>query len=208
MSSNLSGASLSEIGRLVEACKNCELWRSRTRAVPGSGDPEARLLFVGEAPGYHEDRQGLPFVGAAGQLLDSLLARIGLDRSEVFVTNILKCRPPGNRDPLPTEMEACRGFLDRQVELINPVVIATLGRYSMVHFLGAQESISQAHGRPHRVGGRIVFPLFHPAAALRQERFKVALEADFLRLAELLATSEVVAAPADDQGPPQQLSLF
>jgi len=165
-------------------------------------------MFVGEAPGYHEDRQGLPFVGAAGQLLDALLASIGLDRSEVYITNVLKCRPPGNRDPLAGEIEACRAYLDRQVEIVNPAVIATLGRYSLAHFLGAQESIGHVHGRPHVVKGRTIFPLYHPAAALRQINFKTALEADFLRLGELLHSREGTPAQTEEQSPPAQLSLF
>lgn len=204
---------LTEVHRQIEVCTKCGLWKSRTRAVPGAGDPEARLMFVGEGPGFHEDRQGLPFVGAAGHLLDSLLEDIGLDRSEVFITNIVKCRPPGNRDPQPTEIAACTPYLDRQVAIIRPAVIATLGRFSMAHFLGPEVTISRVHGRPQRRQGRIIYPLFHPAAALRQEHYRLALEEDFRRLHEVLAEADRLAA-GEDEGPPlpppppSQLTLF
>ena len=166
-------------------------------------------MFVGEGPGYHEDRQGLPFVGAAGRLLDDLLEKIGLDRSEVFITNVVKCRPPANRDPQPDEIAACIAYLDRQVALINPKIIATLGRYSMAHFLGLEVTISRVHGQPRRVGGRTMYPLFHPAAALRQERYRTALEEDFLRLRDLLAAEPAAAdEPAASDLPPSQMSFF
>ncbi|MHB0874870.1 MAG: uracil-DNA glycosylase [Anaerolineae bacterium] len=208
MTASLSEVDLTEVHRRVEVCTKCDLWRSRTRAVPGAGDPEARLMFVGEAPGYHEDRQGLPFVGAAGQLLDKLLERIGMDRSDVFITNIIKCRPPANRDPQPIEIESCHPYLDRQVELINPTVIATLGRFSMAHFIGPSATISRIHGQVHHYQGRIVLPLFHPAAALRQERFRTALEADFLLLPDLLRSDEAKPVEDDPADPPSQLTLF
>ena len=201
---------LTAIHKQVEVCTKCALWRSRTRAVPGAGDPEARLMFVGEGPGFHEDRQGLPFVGAAGHLLDSLLEQIGLDRSEVFVTNVVKCRPPANRGPEPDEIAACTPYLDRQVALIRPKIIATLGRYSMAHFLGSEVTISRIHGQSRRLGGRIIYPLFHPAAALRQERYRAALEQDFLRLRDLLAGGEVAGSEGSDvpKPPPSQMSFF
>jgi uracil-DNA glycosylase len=209
VSASLSDVDLTEVHRRVEVCTLCDLWRTRTRAVPGSGDPEAKLMFVGEAPGYHEDRQGLPFVGAAGRLLDDLLGRIGMDRADVFITNIIKCRPPANRDPQPPEIESCHPYLDRQVALINPTVIATLGRFSMAHFLGPSVAISRIHGQPYRIGGRIVYPLFHPAAALRQERFRTALEEDFTKLVDLLQSAgDAPAAASDPDEPPEQLTLF
>lgn len=201
---------LTQVHKQVEVCTRCDLWQSRTRAVPGAGDPEARLMFVGEGPGYHEDRQGLPFVGAAGRLLDSLLEGIGLDRADVFITNVVKCRPPGNRDPLPEELEACAPYLARQLELIAPRIVATLGRISMGRFLGPEATISRVHGQPRRIGGRIVMPLFHPAAALRQERYRVALEEDFQKLRRLLDETDAVDAAGDEapEEPPEQLSLL
>jgi uracil-DNA glycosylase family 4 len=196
--------------RLIANCTLCPLHKSRTMAVPGHGDPEARVMFVGEAPGFHEDRQGLPFVGAAGHLLDELLQSIGLDRSEVFITNVIKCRPPGNRDPLPAEIEACAPYLDKQVELINPEIIVTLGRFSMARFLGPSASITRVHGQPRLADERIVLPLLHPAAALRQERFRAQLQEGFLVLKRLLSGElppELRKEPPPGP-PPQQLSLF
>ncbi len=193
----------------IRRCELCELSRTRTFAVPGAGDPEARLMFVGEGPGAHEDKQGLPFVGAAGRLLDQLLEGIGMDRSDVFITNVLKCRPPANRDPLPNELDACRPYLTRQVQLINPDIVATLGRFSMAEFLGPGYSISRIHGKPRRVGGRLLVPLLHPAAALRQTRMKEELEADFQTLARILAEGAVVEETEGAQEtPPEQLSLL
>jgi len=202
---------LMDLHNQIKACSLCRLAQSRSLAVPGAGDPEAQLMFVGEAPGYHEDRQGLPFVGAAGRLLDELLEKIGLDRSEVFITNVIKCRPPQNRDPRADEIEACSQYLDKQVALIQPRVVATLGRFSMAYFLGAGYSISHIHGQPQVVGGRIILPLFHPAAALRQERYRTALEDDFMFLGRLLA-GEVELGNGNVSesagGPSEQLSLF
>jgi uracil-DNA glycosylase family 4 len=209
---------LGDVHRQVAVCKLCDLWVSRTQTVPGAGDPEARVMFVGEGPGFHEDRQGLPFVGAAGRLLDQLLASIGLDRSEVFITNVVKCRPPNNRDPEPIEIETCFPYLQRQLDLIDPEIVVTLGRYSMARFLGAGQSITRIHGQVRRVGGRMVLPLFHPAAALRQERYRACLEQDFLLLPKLLsaeldmgpsgsATSDRNDRP-DDVAGPTQLNLL
>jgi DNA polymerase len=163
-------------------------------------------MFIGEAPGHHEDKQGRPFVGAAGNLLEDLLARIGLQRQDVFITNVVKHRPPGNRDPLPDEIEACQGFLQRQIELVNPKVIATLGRFAMEQFVPGAK-ISRVHGTPRRIGGRLVVPLLHPAAALHRGDWRPKLEADFDALGELLASgSDVEAEPADPSA--EQLGLF
>ena len=200
---------LTDVHRQVEVCTKCDLWKSRTHAVPGAGDPEARVTFVGEAPGFHEDRQGLPFVGAAGHLLDQLLASIGLDRSEVFITNVVKCRPPANREPLPGEIDTCYPYLARQLELISPQVVVTLGRYSMARLLGPNLSISRIHGQPQKVGSRIILPLFHPAAALRQERYRAALEQDFQLLPQILEGGLTPAAgKADWPASPTQLNLL
>jgi uracil-DNA glycosylase family 4 len=190
----------------VRGCTKCPLARGRTLAVPGEGPRSAWVMFVGEAPGFHEDRQGRPFVGAAGNFLNELLASIGLKREEVYITNIIKCRPPGNRDPYMDEIEACSPYLDRQVELINPKVIVTLGRYSLAHWL-PNAKISQVHGKPIRVGSRVIFPMYHPAAALHQPALKRTVEEDFRKLGAFLAG----ALKAEEEEPPEeprQLSLF
>jgi uracil-DNA glycosylase family 4 len=189
----------------VAGCTRCALAKTRTQVVFGSGSPAADLMFVGEAPGFHEDKQGVPFVGAAGQLLGKLLGGIGLTREDVFVANVLKCRPPGNRDPLPEEIEACEGHLFRQIELIRPKVVATLGNFATKLLSGKPLGITRVHGQPQEVvlgGSRVVlYPLFHPAAALYTPRMLEVLEADFGRLPELLADA---AAPPP---PPQPLAL-
>ena len=170
--------------------------------VFGSGSPEADLMFVGEAPGFHEDKQGVPFVGAAGQLLSKLLAGIGLTRDDVFVANVLKCRPPGNRDPLPEEIQACEGHLFKQIELIQPRVVATLGNFATKLLSGKPTGITRVHGQEQEVtlGGRTVllFPLFHPAAALYTPRTLDVLEADFARLPDLLGRV-TEAAPVEPE---------
>ena len=175
----------------VSACTRCRLAQGRTQVVFGVGDPSADLMFVGEAPGFHEDQQGYPFVGQAGKLLDRLLAGIGLDRSRVYVCNVLKCRPPGNRDPQPDEIEACEGYLFRQIELIEPRVVATLGNFATKLLSGKPHGITRVHGTPQEttLGGRRVtlFPLYHPAAALYTPAMLRTLEHDFGRLPALLA---------------------
>lgn len=213
---------LQEVAAEVCICERCDLWKTRTRAVPGEGNPQAKIMFIGEGPGYHEDKQGRPFVGPSGHLLDELLASIGLKRADVFITNVVKCRPPENRDPLPVEIAACSDYLDRQIAAINPLVIVTLGRFSMAKFFPG-EKISAIHGRPRRVGSRIAMPMFHPAAALRTESYKVALREDFKKIPVALAEAERMAAEAvpkaaasssqssqskPEDEPPQQLSLF
>ncbi len=196
---------LEEVAREVRACRACPLHRFRTQAVPGEGAPDARILFVGEGPGYHEDRQGRPFVGNSGRLLEELLARIGLRRSEVFITNVVKCRPPGNRDPLPGEVEACFPFLRRQIEILDPWILVPLGRHAAVRFLGPQIRITRIHGRPHRVEGRLVYPVYHPAAALRRPERMEELIQDFEGLPRLL---EAEAARRRGGEGSVQLELF
>lgn len=199
---------LQQVVREVNQCRACDLAYGRTRAVPGEGPADAHLMFIGEGPGFHEDRQGRPFVGAAGKLLEELLASIGLKREEVYITNVIKCRPPGNRDPYPEELEACRPFLDRQIEIIRPRVIVTLGRYSMARYF-PEASITRIHGQAKRFGGMWVIPVFHPAAALHQARYRPALEEDFQRIAELLEkAADLTDEPPPVEGRPQQLSLF
>jgi DNA polymerase len=197
---------LTELYKEIAICQRCILAQGRTKAVPGEGPEDSTLMFIGEAPGFHEDRQGRPFVGAAGKFLEELLASIDLKREEVYICNVIKCRPPGNRDPSPAEIEACRPYLDRQIELINPRMVVTLGRFSMARYF-PKTSISRIHGQPKRMGGRIYYPMFHPAAALHQPKYRAAIEEDMLKIPQLLAEAEQMA---DEEPPPQaeQLSLF
>lgn len=195
---------LSLIADEIRACRACPLWSTSHQAVPGEGSAESGILFLGEAPGFHEDQQGRPFVGAAGQLLDELLAGIGLDRSKVFITNVVRHRPPENRDPLPAEIAACDVWLRRHLEALAPRVLVTLGRFAMAKFMPG-ESITRVHGRPRRVGAVTVFPMFHPAAALRAPSLRPALVGDFAALALYLATSP---APEEDVRPADQMTLF
>jgi DNA polymerase len=162
------------------------LSETRTRAVPGEGPPDARIFFIGEGPGRNEDLQGRPFVGASGKFLESLLKEIGLDRTQVFITNVVKCRPPENRDPLPPELAACRDYLDRQIALVRPFVVVTLGRFSMARYFPG-ESITRIHGQARRVGDTYYLPLFHPAAALRNDAWRAAMKEDFKKIPGLLA---------------------
>jgi DNA polymerase len=198
---------LSDLDEEIRVCQRCILAKSRTNAVPGEGPEDASILFIGEGPGFHEDRQGRPFVGAAGQYLEELLGRIGLKRANVYIANVIKCRPPANRDPEPEEVEACRPFLDRQIELIRPRVVITLGRFSMArYFPGA--SISRIHGQPKRIGGVIYYPMFHPAAALHQPKWRPIVEEDFLRIPGLLTSLQDVTEEKPEPPQAEQLSLF
>jgi DNA polymerase len=177
------------------------------KAVPGEGLAHADIMFVGEGPGFHENQQGRPFVGAAGQFLEELLDSIGLKREQVFITNVVKCRPPGNRDPLPEEIEACKQYLDRQIALIKPKVIVTLGRYSMARAF-PNEKISRIHGQPKKVEGIVYVPMYHPAAALHQSSLRKTIEDDFKKLPAILAE---IGALRDEEPPSpqaQQLTLF
>ncbi|HJX46849.1 MAG TPA: uracil-DNA glycosylase [Gaiellaceae bacterium] len=189
----------------VAGCVRCRLSRGRTQVVFGAGNPHAELMFVGEAPGFHEDKQGLPFVGQAGKLLDKLLAEIGMQRSDVFVANVLKCRPPGNRNPQPDEIEACESHLFRQIELIEPVVVATLGNFATKLLSGRPLGITRVHGQEQEttIGGRsvLLYPLYHPAAALYTPSMLSILAADFARLPQLLGRSLEQAAPPE--APPE-----
>lgn len=200
----------------VEQCQACLLADGRLNVVPGEGPANSQIMFIGEGPGFNEDRQGKPFVGQAGKFLDELLGYAGLERSEVFITNVVKCRPPSNRDPQPEELAACRGYLDAQIAAINPRIIVTLGRFSMACFI-ENGKISRIHGYPHQVDGRIVVTMYHPAAALHQPNLKDALIEDFSRLRELMNqpmpspmeqkyTESTEASTKDN--PPEQLSLF
>ncbi|HEY8490646.1 MAG TPA: uracil-DNA glycosylase [Dehalococcoidia bacterium] len=209
---------LTELYQLIARCPDCDLARTRTQTVPGEGPEDAEIMFIGEAPGFHEDRTGRPFVGAAGKFLDQLLGLAGLRRDQVYIANIIKCRPPDNRDPLPGEIHACSKWIDRQIELINPRVIVTLGRHSMNKFF-PDASITRIHGQPRRQGDRLIVPMFHPAAALHQQRYRSLIEEDFKKLPAILKQAKEQgaqpAAPPDPQasGPapeprPQQMRLF
>jgi len=197
-------SALSELYTEMALCEECELSGNRTRVVPGEGSEDADILFIGEAPGFYEDQQGRPFVGPAGHLLDELLRSIGLRREDVYIANIVKCRPAANRDPLPQEVVACRRWLDRQIELIQPKVIVTLGRYSLARFFPG-ESIGKVHGTARKKEGITYFSMYHPAAALHQQSLRKTIEEDMLKIPSLLAQ----AAQVEEGEPkPQQLSMF
>lgn len=204
---------LSQIAEEVSVCAKCMLHHSRKKAVPGSGPANADIMFIGEGPGFHENQQGLPFVGAAGRFLDELLESINLKRSDVFITNVVKCRPPGNRDPQPEELHACGEYLERQIQAINPKVIVTLGRFSMARYL-PNAKISVVHGKPMRIKGRLVVPMYHPAAALHQGSLRPVVKRDFARLPELIAQAgdapEYIENEQEDHNDqePTQLSFF
>ena len=202
----------------IADCTKCALAQGRTQVVFGAGSPDAELMFVGEAPGFHEDKQGVPFVGAAGKLLSKLLDGIGLQRDEVYIANVVKCRPPGNRDPQPEEIEACEPHLWRQIELIQPKLICTLGNFATKLLSGKPTGITQVHGRPQHVvlGGSPVtlYPIFHPAAALYTPRMLQVLQDDFARIPELLGRAAAPPPPppapaaAEALEQPLQLGLF
>jgi uracil-DNA glycosylase family 4 len=209
--------SLAQTAKEVLVCTKCPLHLSRKVAVPGEGPADAEIMLIGEAPGYHENEQGRPFVGAAGSFLNELLAQAKLKREEVWITNIVKCRPPGNRDPMPEEISTCNQYLERQIAAINPKIIITLGRHSMGKFMSGAK-ISQVHGQMRRVGDRFVIAMFHPAAALHQAALKPSIMADFAKLPGLLeaARRELAKSPAPGgsstpetpEEDPKQLNLF
>jgi uracil-DNA glycosylase family 4 len=205
---------LGAIAAEIRGCMLCDLHLSRTKAVPGAGSLSADIMFIGEGPGFNEDKQGLPFVGRSGDYLNDLLTVIGLDRSAVFITNVVKCRPPENRDPLPVEIETCKPYLDQQINLIDPLVIVTLGRFSMARYFPGGK-ITQIHGRPKIENGRAYVPLFHPAAVLRNPDLRKVMEEDFKRIPVVLEeirqqrdTGSQPPPSAGDDAPPQQMSLF
>src|SRR6266536_3458966 len=177
----------------VSILSQLDLSKGRTKAVPGEGNPHARIMFIGEGPGFHEDRQGRPFVGPAGQFLEELLASINLKRADVFITNVVKCRPPENRDPLPEEINACNDYLDRQIAAIKPQAIVTLGRYSMAKFFG-NEKITAIHGRARKEDGYICIAMYHPAAGLHRPDLKDTIRADFKKIPRIIAEAERLQA--------------
>ena len=197
-------SALSELSEQVASCQLCEIAKSRTRVVPGEGAGDAEIMFIGEAPGWHEDQQGRPFVGPAGQFLDKLINSIDLKREQVYITNIIKCRPPTNRDPLPLEIQNCHPWLERQIELIHPKIIVTLGRYSMAMFFPGK-IISKIHGTAQKRDNVIYYAMYHPAAALHQQSLRQTIEADMLKIPALVASLENVP---EDKQEPEQLSMF
>jgi len=203
--------SLEDIAAEVVIFQKSELARTLTKAVLGDGNPKARIMLIGEGPGWHEDQQGLPFVGAAGKFLNELLAKANLKREDVFITNVVKSRPPGNRDPMPDEIAACAVYLDRQIAVINPDVIVTLGRFSMSRWFPG-ERISKIHGQPRKDGHRLIVPMYHPAAALHQGSLKGSIEEDFAKLPKILADAERERLKTEDVKPPDpaanQMKLF
>ncbi len=205
---------LQEIGREVAGCEKCELHHSRKNGVPGEGPPDADIMFIGEGPGFHENEQGRPFVGAAGKFLEEMLEGVGMKREEVFIGNVVKCRPPGNRDPQADELAACGGYLERQIQAINPKVIVTLGRFSMARY-APNAKISQVHGQAMKIKGRLVVNMYHPAAALHQPSLRPVVEADFAKLPELIASAadapEYIEPNAENNNndeEAEQLSMF
>jgi DNA polymerase len=209
---------ISQIAQKVSACTKCALHESRKKSVPGDGPANAEIMFIGEGPGFHENEQGHPFVGASGKFLDQLLAQAGVARSDVFIANVVKCRPPGNRDPLPDELAACDLYLEAQIKAINPSIIVTLGRFSMNKFF-PDAKISAVHGQMQKVNERFVIPMFHPAAALHQPALKPSILGDFAKLPDQLNDARVAMGKAkiifkekkveeipDDR--PKQLNLF
>jgi uracil-DNA glycosylase family 4 len=198
---------MSELRELIEGinrCQKCEIAKQRNRAVPGEGPEDAEIMFIGEAPSWHEDQQGRPFVGQAGKYLEELLASIGLSRRQVYIANVIKCRPPANRDPLPIEIQNCQDWLERQIAAIKPRMIVTLGRYSMAKFFPGK-SISKIHGTAQKRDGIIYYAMYHPAAALHQQSLRQAIEADMRKIPTIL--DEMKEVPAD-KPEPQQLSMF
>ena len=207
---------LAKLAKQIVVCTKCDLHRSRKKAVPGEGPTHAEIMFIGEGPGFHENEQGRPFVGAAGKFLDQLLELAGVTRADVWITNVVKCRPPGNRDPLPNEVETCTSnYLQHQIRIVNPSIIVTLGRFSMgLFFKGAK--ITQIHGQMRKVGDRFVIPMYHPAAALHQASLKPAIMADFAKLPELLKEARAELGKSEPNGKkqekkeddPKQMNLF
>lgn len=188
----------------IKQCTACGLCQGRTNAVPGEGPEHPRIMLIGEGPGFHEDKQGRPFVGPAGKFLEELLAAIDLTREEVYITNIIKCRPPGNRDPLPEEVKACSSWLEQQIELLAPELIVTLGRHSMSRFF-PRETIGKMHGKVGVVDGQKVFAMYHPAAALHQQRLRDTLIEDMKKIPGVLVQE---ARPSQEEALPEQLSMF
>jgi uracil-DNA glycosylase family 4 len=203
---------LEQVADEVSTCEKCILHYSRKNTVPGEGPVNADIMFIGEGPGFHENEQGRPFVGAAGRFLEELLGKIDLKRTDVFITNVVKCRPPSNRDPMVEELEACSDYLERQIQAINPKVIVTLGRFSMARYL-PKAKISNVHGQAMRIRGRLIVPMYHPAAALHQGSLRPVIERDFALLPDLISEAKdapeyTAETPPEEKQDPEQLSFF
>lgn len=212
---------LNALRETLRQCRQCSLAKQRSRVVPGEGPDKVKVMFIGEGPGHNEDQQGKPFVGQAGKVLDDLLAAAGLKREDVFITNVVKCRPPANRDPLPEELMACRQYLDEQIRLLDPEIIVTLGRFSMARFID-DARIGRIHGQVHEIEGRKVVTMYHPAAALHNPALKSVILSDFAKLGSIMmklsptpkevpATLSITNPPETEEeelSPPGQLSLF
>lgn len=194
-------AVLENIAREVAKCENCGLHFSRKLPVPGEGPVNASVMFIGEGPGFYENEQGRPFVGPAGHFLDELLSKANLNREQVFIGNVVKCRPPGNRDPQPDELAACKPFLEAQISAIQPKVIVTLGRFSMGYFI-PNGKISAIHGQAKWTGNRLIVPMYHPAAALHQPALRDSIIADFVGLPRYIELAHSKEKPATDQPSP------
>lgn len=204
-----AAAILQEVARQVADCERCALHQTRKNSVPGEGPDHAEVMLIGEGPGFYENEQGRPFVGAAGKFLDQLLHQAGLLRKDVFITNVVKCRPPGNRDPLPEELLACGDYLQRQIDAINPLIIVTLGRFSMARYV-PNVKISAVHGKPRWVDGRLIVPMFHPAAALHQPALKSSVLEDFAKLPQWIAkakSTRPATEPATEKTAPEEIGL-
>jgi len=197
-------SALTELYQQIALCHKCDIAKLRTKVVPGEGAEHAEIIFIGEAPGWHEDQQGRPFVGQAGQFLDRLLASINLNRQQVYIANVIKCRPPDNRDPLPAEIQNCYQWLDSQIEIIKPKMIVTLGRYSMARYFPGK-SISKIHGTAVKRDNVIYYAMYHPAAALHQQSLKQAIETDMQKIPRLLAETKNVQ---EEKPQSQQLNMF
>ena len=204
---------LDELHQRILSCTDCPLHRTRTQAVPGEGSHQAKVMFVGEGPGYQEDRQGRPFIGPAGQFLNELLASVGLKREDVFITNMVKCRPPNNRDPFPGEIAACNRYLVEQIRLIQPQVVIPLGRHALANWF-PKETIGKVRAKPRTVQNITVLPLYHPAAALHNDGLRKTIEEDFQAIGRLLQEAPAATAPGavrgTEEGPSQgkQLSMM
>jgi DNA polymerase len=202
---------LQQVHEEVQTCSKCGLHFSRKHGVSGAGPADADIMFIGEGPGFHENETGIPFVGGSGRFLDELLASIGMKRGDVFIGNVVKCRPPGNRDPQVDELAACDPYLERQIAAINPKVIVTLGRFSMAKFM-PNAKISEVHGQAMSIRGRLIIAMYHPAAALHQRSLRPVLEADFAKLPDLIAQADSIPEYTEEtvnhESPPEQLSMF
>ena len=196
---------ISDVAKRVAVCTDCPLSKTRTLTVPGEGPHNAKIVFIGEGPGYHEDLSGRPFVGQAGRLLEQLLSSVGLKREEVFIANIVKCRPPSNRDPMPGEIAACRKYLDKQLELINPKLVVTLGRHSLGRFFPG-DTIGKCHGKARSIDGLTVYPVYHPAAGLRSKGLKKVMVEDFKAIPGFLSGDNITKE--SESFVPEQINMF